>query len=120
MSRGGWVIPWYKFVPRLTYHIWGHQRSCLIRAPLLSFFYSSTLPSPLFLICEENFVTMVFDSEKQPIVSLGQAGDSASGGISSLKKPLIKEKHHSPEDYSVLAAIFLCYNNSVSLRAIIC
>ncbi|KAL0853964.1 hypothetical protein Bca101_059116 [Brassica carinata] len=62
---------------------------------------------------------MVFDSEKQSIVSLGQAGDSASGGISSLKEPLIKEKHHSPEDYSVLAAIFLCYNNSVSLRAII-
>ncbi|KAG2314543.1 hypothetical protein Bca52824_017665 [Brassica carinata] len=56
---------------------------------------------------------MVFDSEKQPIVSLGQAGDSASGGISSLKEPLIKEKHHSPEDYSVLAAIFLCFSSQL-------
>ncbi|CAN6922543.1 hypothetical protein Bca4012_091633 [Brassica carinata] len=48
---------------------------------------------------------MVFDSEKQSIVSIGQVGDSSSGGISSVKEPLIKENHHSPEDYSVLAAI---------------
>ncbi|KAL0720025.1 hypothetical protein Bca4012_069349 [Brassica carinata] len=48
---------------------------------------------------------MVFDSEKQSIVSLGQVGDSSSDGISSVKEPLIEEKHHSPEDYSVLAAI---------------
>ncbi|CAN7052159.1 unnamed protein product [Brassica oleracea var. botrytis] len=48
---------------------------------------------------------MGFDAEKQSIVSLGQIGDSSSGEISSEKQPLIKENHHSPENYSVLAAI---------------
>ncbi|XP_056841961.1 D-xylose-proton symporter-like 1 isoform X2 [Raphanus sativus] len=49
---------------------------------------------------------MGFDPEKPSSVSLGQVGDSSSGGISSVKEPLIKEEnHHSPENYSVLAAI---------------
>nr|VDD47493.1 unnamed protein product [Brassica oleracea] len=52
---------------------------------------------------------MGFDAEKQSIVSLGQVlhiiGDSCSGEIISEKQPLIKENHHSPENYSVLAAI---------------
>ncbi|KAJ0237195.1 D-xylose-proton symporter-like 2 [Hirschfeldia incana] len=49
---------------------------------------------------------MGFDPEKQTIVSPGQTGDSSSGGTSSVKEPLIKEEnHHSPENYSVLAAI---------------
>uniref|UniRef100_A0A1J3F192 D-xylose-proton symporter-like 1 n=1 Tax=Noccaea caerulescens TaxID=107243 RepID=A0A1J3F192_NOCCA len=47
---------------------------------------------------------MGFDPEKQSISSAGQAGDSSSGGISSVKEPLIKESH-GPENYSVLAAI---------------
>ncbi|KAF8051121.1 hypothetical protein N665_1793s0007 [Sinapis alba] len=49
---------------------------------------------------------MGFDPEKPSIVSLGQVGDSSSGGITSEKEPLIKEEnHHCPENYSVLAAI---------------
>ena len=39
------------------------------------------------------------------LVLLCKVGDSSSGGINSVKEPLIKENHHSPEDYSVLAAI---------------
>ncbi|XP_048632193.1 D-xylose-proton symporter-like 1 [Brassica napus] len=47
---------------------------------------------------------MVFDAEKQSIVHVEQIGDSSSGGLSSVQEPLIKQKH-SPENYSVLAAI---------------
>ncbi|XP_018491795.2 D-xylose-proton symporter-like 1 [Raphanus sativus] len=47
---------------------------------------------------------MVFDAQKQSIVSVGQVGDSSSGGLSSVQEPLIKQKH-SQENYSVLAAI---------------
>ncbi|KAG2295213.1 hypothetical protein Bca52824_041882 [Brassica carinata] len=47
---------------------------------------------------------MVFDAKKQSIVSVGQVGDSSSGGLSSVQEPLIKQKH-TPENYSVLAAI---------------
>ncbi|KAG2316253.1 hypothetical protein Bca52824_019375 [Brassica carinata] len=45
---------------------------------------------------------MLSDAEKQSIVSVGQAGDSSSGGHSSVHEPLIKQKH-STENYSVLA-----------------
>ncbi|VVA96288.1 unnamed protein product [Arabis nemorensis] len=48
---------------------------------------------------------MGFDPENQSIPSLSQVGDSSSGEISSVKQPLIKQNHHSPENYSVLAAI---------------
>jgi MFS family permease len=48
---------------------------------------------------------MGFDPENQSISSVGQVvGDSSSGGITAEKEPLLKE-NHSPENYSVLAAI---------------
>ncbi|EFH60617.1 sugar transporter family protein [Arabidopsis lyrata subsp. lyrata] len=47
---------------------------------------------------------MGFDPENQSISSVGQVGDSSSGEINAQKEPLIKE-NHSPENYSVLAAI---------------
>ncbi|KAF3506613.1 hypothetical protein F2Q69_00002950 [Brassica cretica] len=37
-------------------------------------------------------------------IGLGLVGDSSSGGLSSVQEPLIKQKH-TPENYSVLAAI---------------
>lgn len=72
----------------------------ILTRPILSIMY------PSFMIIGNFFFFFFLLLGKLVNLKFGmQVGDSSSGEISSVKQPLIKQNHHSPENYSVLAAI---------------